>query len=265
MLPKNSFICIGILIAFGIIFPLIVAIVWVIKKKERFTTVLIGALTWLIFAIVLESIPKSFILSPTNPLGAFLANNIFLLSVVAALLAGLFEEIGRYIIFKTFLKNRTNKETAISHGIGHGGFEAMFLLLNAGIQLMVFAIMIEKGTFNQMIDTIVAAGGDPSNLTVIPEQLQTMSLSNNLAACFERCMAMLLHVGLSIIVFTSVRKKKIGLLILAILLHALIDIPAALYQFGVLNLFITEIIISVYAIIVFCFAYKRYYQDLQNE
>ena len=265
MLPKNSFICIGILIAFGIIFPLIVAIVWVIKKKERFTTVLIGALTWLIFAIVLESIPKSFILSPTNPLGAFLANNIFLLSVVAALLAGLFEEIGRYIIFKTFLEKRTNKETAISQGIGHGGFEAMFLLLNAGIQLMVFAIMIEKGTFNQMIDTIVAAGGDPSNLTVIPEQLQTMSLSNNLAACFERCMAMLLHVGLSIIVFTSVRKKKIGLLILAILLHALIDIPAALYQFGVLNLFITEIIISVYAIIVFCFAYKRYYQDLQNE
>ena len=238
---------------------------WVIKKKERFTTVLIGALTWFLFAIVLESIPKMFILSPTNPVGAFLVNNIFLLSLVGALLAGLFEEIGRYIIFKTILKNRTNKETAISHGIGHGGFEAIFILLSAGIQLLVFAIMIENGTFNQLIDSIAASGGNPSDLSVIPEQLQAMTLSNTLVTCLERCMAMLLHVGLSIIVFTSVRKKKIILLILAILLHTLIDIPAALYQFGVLNLFITELIISVYAIIVFCFAYKRYYEALESE
>lgn len=265
MLPINSFICIGILIAFGIIFPLIVAIVWVIKKKERFTTVLIGALTWLIFAIVLESIPKSFILSPTNPLGAFLANNIFLLSIVGALLAGLFEEIGRYIIFKTFLEKRTNKETAISQGIGHGGFEALFILLNVGIQLLLFAFLIQEGGFDALIEYIASAGVDPTQIAAVSDQLKTMSLSNTLVMCFERCMAMLLHVGLSIIVFTSVRKKKIGLLILAILLHTLIDIPAALYQFGVLNLFITEIIISVYAIIVFCFAYKRYYEALESE
>ena len=265
MLPINSFIYIGILIAFGIVFPLIVAIVWVIKKKERFTTVLIGALTWLIFAIVLESIPKSFILSPTNPVGAFLANNIFLLSVVGALLAGLFEEIGRYIIFKTFLEKRTNKETAISQGIGHGGFEALFILLNVGIQLLLFALLIQEGGFDALIEYIASAGVDPTQIAAVSDQLKTMSLSNTLVTCLERCMAMLLHVGLSIIVFTSVRKKKIGLLLLAILLHTLIDIPAALYQFGVLNLFITEIIISVYAIIVFCFAYKRYYEALESE
>ena len=34
--------------------PLVIAIVWTKKKKERFTTVLVGAATFFLFAMVLE-------------------------------------------------------------------------------------------------------------------------------------------------------------------------------------------------------------------
>jgi uncharacterized membrane protein YhfC len=53
-------------------------------------------------------------------------SHTWLYAVLGALLAGLFEETGRFIAFKFLLKKRTDRKTAISYGIGHGGFEAIF-------------------------------------------------------------------------------------------------------------------------------------------
>lgn len=261
MIGTSVFVYLGIMIAFGIIVPVAVAIWWVKTRKEKFSTVLIGALTWFVFAVILEAIPKAFLFNPGTSLGQTVMGNAVLFTLCGCLLAGVFEEVGRYVAFKTVLKKRTNRETGISHGIGHGGFEAAFLLCSMGIQYISYASMINAGTFDALISQVQATGVDASSLTAIPEQLAAMTFVGILFTMFERVYAMILHVGLSILVFNSVKRSKIGLLFLSILLHAIFDAPAALYQFGVLNLYVTEAFGVAFAIGFFVIVYRKMYLD----
>ena len=257
----SSYVGIGIMIAGGIILPLAVCIWWLLTKKEKVTTVLIGAATWFVFAIILESIPKVIIFNPSTSLGKTVLGNIVLYTVIGTLLAGIFEETGRLVAFKTLLRKRTNKETGISHGIGHGGFEAMFLMTVTGIQFIVYAAMINSGTFQAVIDQTAAMGADVSSLEALPAQIMAINPMTGVLNIVERIFAMLLHVGLSILVFNATRRSKIGYYLLAVLLHALFDVPAVLYQQGILNLYVVEAMLAVYATVffvtVYWFLYRR--------
>ena len=259
MIGTSTFVYMGIIIAVGIIMPLAVAIWWVKTRKDKFTTVLVGAATWFIFAIILETIPKAILFNQALPIGRAVIGNVFLYAFFGTLLAGVFEEVGRYVAFKTVLKKRTNRETGISHGIGHGGFEAMFIMVSLGIQNLIYCTMINGGTFGVLVNQAGLSETDVTTLNAIPEQLASWSLGYTAILIFERIYAMLLHVGLSVIVFNAVKQKRISLLLLAIILHMIFDIPAVLYQKGVLNIYVTEVIGAVMAIVFFIIAYKRLY------
>ena len=248
------------MIAFGVILPLGVTIWWLRKSHEKIKTVLVGAATWLVFAVILEAIPKMFLLNPAKSIGRTILGNAALATSVAALIAGIFEETGRLVAFKLILNKDKNKETSVSHGIGHGGFEALYLLGVSGVQYLSYASMINAGKFQELIDAAAAQGADVSSLKTLPQTLQSI---NALTSCFagvERIFAMLLHVGLSILVFYAVKRSKGGLYFLAVLFHALFDVPAALYQFGIIkNVFVVEALLAVYAIGFFIVVYKKLY------
>lgn len=261
MIGTSTFVSLGLIIAFGVIFPIVVAIWWIKTQKEKVTTVLVGAATWFVFAMILESIPKVIFFNPALSIGKTVMGNVVLYTVLGALLAGVFEETGRFIAFKTLLKKRTNRETSISHGIGHGGFEALYLLVLVGVQYMVYAAMINAGTFQDVIAQVAAMGADISTLQALPEQLMAWTSVTSLLWMIERIFGILVHTGLSIMVFYSVKKSKTWLFILAIVLHALFDVPAALYQFGTITeLYVVEAMFAVYSIVFFVIVYKVLYK-----
>lgn len=260
MIGTSVFVYMGIIIAVGILMPLTLAMWWVKTRNDKFTTVLVGAATWFLFAIVLETIPKAVLFNPATSIGRTVIGNTFLYVFFGVLLAGVFEEVGRYVAFKTVLKNRTNKETGISHGIGHGGFEVMFILVSLGVQNLTYAAMINGGTFGVLLNQGVLSEADIATLNAIPEQLASWSLGMTVIWILERVFAMLLHVGLSIIVFNAVKQKKIGLLFLAIALHMIIDTAPALYQKGVMSLITTEIVIAIMTIVFFVIIYGIFYK-----
>ncbi len=260
MVSIGTFVNFGVLTALGVIGPLVVAIWWVKTRKEKISTVLLGAATWIIFALVLESIPKFFLLTPMLPIGKTILSNVALFTAVGALLAGIFEETGRLIVFKFLLKKRKNREASISHGIGHGGFEALYILVSTGAQYLMFAVMINNGTFKNLIAQISAAGLDTAAYEAIPQQIASWTFATSLLMVAERAFAMLIHVGLSILVFYAVKKARMSLFFLAVLLHALMDVPAALYQAGVLNVYIAETMVAVYSVIFFVIVLRTLYQ-----
>ncbi len=262
MITTSTYMGITLMIALGVILPLAVAIWWVKTRKEKFTTVLVGAATWFVFAIILEGIPKGILFNPALPFGKTVMESAVLYTALGALLAGIFEETGRLVAFKTVLKKRTNKETAISHGIGHGGFEAMFIMGITGLQYIAYATMISTGTFQDVLAQTAATGVDVSSLEALPEQIMAITPLTSLPMLGERIFAMLLHVGLSIMVFYAVNESKIGFYVLAVVLHALFDVPAALYQVGVLNLYVVEAMLGVYAIAFFVIVYKVLYKRI---
>ena len=74
----------------------------------------------------------------------------------------------------------------------------------------------------------------------------------------ERLLAMLLHIGLTVIVFYGVLSAGKGYLPLAILLHMLMDTFAALYQRNVVPLWSVEVWAAFWTVIVLCIAVKLY-------
>lgn len=97
-----------------IIIPVILFIVWKIKTHEKVLPVIIGAVTWLLFAIILKLAPAYFLLQADNPIAKTISGNIWYTSILAGVLAGVFEETGRFVSFKTVLRKYEHSRSSIS-------------------------------------------------------------------------------------------------------------------------------------------------------
>ena len=143
----------------------------------------------------------------------------------------------------------------------------MFVLTITGVQYLAYASMINAGTFQDTVAQAAATGVDTSALQKIPEMLMDLTPLAGLVGIYERVFGMLLHVGLSIIVFYAVKKSKTKFYILAVILHTLFDVPAAFYQYGTIkNIYMIEALITVYAVVSFVIIYRRLYKkDVRDD
>ena len=253
----------------GIALPLITAIIWCKKKHEPFTTVLIGAATFLLFAIVIEKPLQALVISLDSPVSQFVNARPVLWGIIVGLFPGVFEETGRFVAFKTVLRKRKQRETGLSHGIGHGGFEALFILGITYIEYFIFAIMLNQGSFVELMIEPVKDTLTPEvvkQITGIVEQITTFSAATMGVALVDRLIAVLYHIGASIMVFYAVKdKKKWWLYPLSILIHTVIDGLLGLQLAGVFELsdVANEIIFAVEALAVFLGAFFLLYKKDQ--
>ncbi|MCR5328229.1 MAG: YhfC family intramembrane metalloprotease [Saccharofermentans sp.] len=256
----------------GIALPLVAAIIWCKKKHEQFTTVLIGAATFMLFAIVIEKPLQALLIMPTSlglsehSVSAFVNANPVLWGIIVGLFPGVFEETGRFVAFKTLLRKRTQRETGLTHGIGHGGFEAMFILGITYVEYFVFGLMINMGSFFELMiepvkDTLTPEVTEQINAIV--NQITTFNAGTMGLSLLDRLIAVLFHIGASIMVFYAVKdKKKIWLYPLAIVIHTAIDGFLGLQLAGVFEMsdMANEIIFAVEALAVFFAAFFLLYK-----
>ncbi len=250
--------------------PLAIAIIWTIKKKEKFTTVLIGAATFLLFAIILEKPIQNVLVFPTQMglpdtgVSQVINARPVLWAFVVGLFPGVFEETGRFVAYKTVLKNRKNRETSISYGIGHGGFEVMFLLGTTYATYIMYAVMINTGTFGTVMDQVMAKAPDQAGTVIaLANQIVAFSFADLAVGVVERIFAVLIHIGASIIVFYACKEKgRLWLYPLAILLHTGVDFIAALTLAGVWNPpnWMLEGVVGGMGVLVFCGAFFLLYK-----
>ena len=245
---------VGIIIAtvFSFAFPLLVAFWWGKKSEAKIYPFIVGAICFFVFAMMLEQILHSIVLIMDNPISRFMNDHTVAMIIYGALAAGIFEETGRLFGFKVLLKKYNEKSTAVAYGIGHGGMEVVLIL---GVTYLVYLLVM-------------------MGLPLVPtEQAQTIrdmagsiSVSTMCFAMLERVFTMIVHVALSMLVFVAVKdQKKFWLYPLAILLHALLDTPAAIYQVvGGIPIWAIECGIGVLAVIYF-FIGKRALDGYKEE
>ena len=228
-----------------IVVPIIIWIFWILKKKERFTTILIGAAVFVLFALILEKPIQNALIFPTymglpdHGAARFINARPVLWSILVGFFPGLFEETGRFVAFKTVLKKRKNKETSISYGLGHGGFEVILILGMNFVNYIIYALMINSGMYKTaVIDPIMQAAPEQLEAALaIPKQLAAFSVATLGIAIFERIFAVLFHMGASLLVFYACKdKKKFWLYPLAIILHTVMDGMLGLNMKGIINL-----------------------------
>ncbi len=258
-------IWLGIGAVLGIVVPLGIAIWWTIRKKENFTTILIGAAVFMLFALLLEKPIQNALILPDHGVSRFINARPVLWAFLVGLFPGVFEETGRFVAFKTVLKKRKNKETSISYGIGHGGIEVIIIFGMTYITYLSYAVMINTGTFQTVIDQVMAEA--PDQLGVVYQTMDaiaTFSFGTLSLGLLERVGAFLFHVGASILVFYACRdRRKFFLYPMAVLLHTAMDMFCGLYLNGTLQIsqVVLEIVIIIYGILVFIGAYFIYKND----
>ncbi|MBO0991609.1 YhfC family intramembrane metalloprotease [Bacillus sp. SD088] len=240
---------------FAIGLPIVLVVLFKKKFGISLYVLLIGMATFLVFALILENIPHTYFLVGNATTKEWLENP-WLYMLYGGLMAGLFEETGRLIMMKYVLKKYRDWKDGLSFGLGHGGFEAAVLVGISSISTLVMAIMINNGSFDSL------ASMEPS-LQMAKDQLTGSSALVWLGG-IERVSALAIQLGLSILVMYGVKNRKIIFYFLAILIHAIIDFPAALYQTGTIeNILFVEIVYALVAVIAIVWIVKsrRLYKE----
>ncbi|GEM_PF-251336 len=211
MIILNLFIC--------FILPIVVFIFLQIKYKKTFLPFLLGALAFFISQIVLR-IPII-----TNYLPHFVWYNVFQIKypylywIFLGLTAGIFEEVSRLFFIKLFMRRNHRYVDSITFGLGHGAIEAMLITGLVNINILIFSIMINNGTFDSNLFKL-----DSVTLSNVYYQCTNLTALNAIMSGIERIIAMGIHIGLTVVIFEGVLKKKsFKYLIFAILIHAAID------------------------------------------
>lgn len=247
MVSTTSIFLMGLAGLFSILLPFIFILVLKRKFKIQWIPILIGAATFIVFAMILEQISHLLILRPGSD-GAIplITDSPWLYVLYGVLAAGIFEETGRLVAFLLMKRKYRQLDSAISYGIGHGGIEAVIVLGLGMLNSIIFSVMINSG--NSLMDSLPAGTIDSitgtSNITYV-------------LSIVERIFAIGVHIGLSVIVFVSVMGKgRWWLFPLAIVLHALTNLTAAMMQAGLLtNMWIMYGGIIVMTLITLCIAY----------
>ncbi|MBR5310483.1 MAG: YhfC family intramembrane metalloprotease [Oscillospiraceae bacterium] len=249
-IPFSAIICMGMEALFGIVLPLLLAFFWYKKKNGRIIPMLIGAATFFIAAVVLEGIFHALFLYVITPVADFINSNFWVYVLYGSLMAGIFEETGRFISFKLMKKRYNGLNDAVSFGIGHGGFECAYVLGIGVGGYIVMALMINMGLGN-----LIFAGMTEEEMALtapIFESISSITPGYALAAIMERISAITFHICNSVIVFSGVKNGKTSRLFVAIAMHALFNIIALTLSeyFGIA---VTEIsLFAVAMLFAFC-------------
>lgn len=248
MVATSTIIAIAINLLLGLVIPAVLYVV--VKKKfagER-KAFFIGCAIMFGFAFVLESFVHSIVLG--GSLGKTITGNIWLYALYGGAMAALFEETGRFVAFRFFLKNHENDGNALLYGAGHGGFEAFYLLFFSGINNLAFALMLNGGGAEAL--TAGLTGDALLQIEATIDQMQNLSWWVFLLSPIERLAAIVIHLSLSVIVWFGVKERNYALVGLSMLLHFGVDFVTVILnqmfaRFGSGGMLLTEAAVWIMA------------------
>lgn len=241
---------ISTLVAFGV--PIALLVVIRKKTKARISSFFIGCLTFIIFAMILESIMHNFVLSST---GNAIKGNVWAYAIYGGLAASIFEETGRFLAMKFIMKKSLTKGNALMYGAGHGGIEAVLLVGLTYISNIIIAVLANSGTLEKSLSVLDSATYE----TTVSQLSSLWSLNSGMffVAGIERISAITLHIAFSVFVYKTVKTGKAQYILFAYLLHFLVD-AGTILLLGKVSIVWLEVIVMAAAIIAAFFAVKLY-------
>ena len=257
---KSSIPSLIITVILMIAIPVSFFVFWRVKHKGQtnISWLIAGAVGFIVSARVLELGVHYFCIIADNPVSRFINGNTAAFVLYGITMAGVFEECGRYIVLNNIMKKNRTRENAVLYGIGHGGIEILAVLLPGMISSLVIAILFSAGDTENVLRMLNITEETAS--AVLPAVQAAASFDYAMMAMnvIERLLAMFLHIGLTVIVFYGIRNAKSRFLLLAIILHMLMDTFPALYQRGVVQLWAVESWAALWTAVVGFIAVRLY-------
>ena len=162
VIGKSSIPSLVITIILMIAIPVAFFIFWRKKYKEQtnISWVIAGAVGFIVSARVLELGVHMLCIVSDNPVSRFINGNTVVFVLYGTVMAGVFEECGRYIVLKYIMKKNRTRENAILYGIGHGGIEILAVLIPSMISFLLIAVMFSAGDMRNGQSLVVRALAD---------------------------------------------------------------------------------------------------------
>lgn len=241
---------------FTVILPLGLGLFFWKRARGRWRFFFLGCVIFPVFAMVLEQLVHGLLLY--GAMGPALQGNLWLYALYAGLMAGIFEECGRWLAFRLSLRWSRGPEDALMYGAGHGGIEAVLLAGMTMVNNIVISLALNRGglaAVEELMGPIPEAG-----LAAI-QGLAATPAGVYFWTAFERLAAVGLHIALSVLVYAAVRgKDRWYWFPAAILIHALVDMAAVLTN-AVFPIAVTEGIIALLTLGVIFLTRKIYLDE----
>jgi uncharacterized membrane protein YhfC len=222
-LPVNSGFLLGmaVTVVFVVAYPLVLAVIAHRRLHVGWRYVAYGAIVFFV-AQLATRVPIVQIVQ--SAIGEQLKASQALMwtwLVVLALTAGLFEEVGRYIGYRVFMRREDKTwSKAIMYGLGHGGLESMVLVGGLTLVGLINLWSVANGGLSQLPE---------DQRALAAQQLQSLNAQPGwtaLLAAWERLWTVPIQVAFSVIVLQVFRRGKLIWLVWAILGHAFVDLVA---------------------------------------
>lgn len=231
MVHSSSLAAICFTLICTLIAPLVVSIIYAVKNKGQkiASALLLGGAGFFIMQMLVR-LPLMSVLSFIPAFTEFSNNHYLLYCLILAMTAALFELIGRLVVARILSKELTYKRS-FAAGLGHGGIESIFIVGIAYINNLLYALMINQGAFDAIVEQTAATGVDTSQLTAVKDALIQTAPQLYLLAAYERILTIITHIALSMLVCYFVAKKDTWKgLGLCFLIHTLIDFVAPVFN-----------------------------------
>lgn len=243
----------SLVISMGV--PVVLLIVISKKTHAKISSFFIGCGIFVGFALILEQILHTIVLSVAGPV---ILENFYLYGLYGGLAAALFEETGRFIAMKFCMKKSLDRGNALMYGVGHGGAEAILILGLTSINNLVTSIMINSGAIQLTMESL------PNELQETTFQ-QLTALWQLPAWQFymggvERLSAIVLQIGFSVLMYTAVKTGRKAYLAGAYLAHFAADFLMVVFT-SIVPVWAVELVVIMIAAIIGAYAAKLYRDD----
>lgn len=223
----------------------------VVREKVEFRQAVFGLVTYFVFVILLKGMVDGIMLADGQPM----LNNKIQYVLYTVCVSALFEEVSKFAFFKLYMKNKYERCTAaVGFGIGFAAYSCIYVGIMA---VSNFALALTVQQYG--LDNVIAESAPESaaELQVILEAMCTADPWGFFMEGINKLFFLIQQIAFSVLVwYAASRDDSQYLLPGAIVLHAAISVPLALYQFdGSLGLVKADIIYCVMVALVAIFAW----------
>lgn len=242
------------------VLPIIYVVYW--KKecgeKASFKALAIGAAGFLVSARVLELGVHMGCIVLDNPVSRFINGNTPAYVIYGIMMAGVFEECGRYVVIKYLMKKNKNRENMVMYGIGHGGIEVWSITLLSVISYLAIALSIKTMGLDEALKSM---GITADTVDKAAPTIAAVAGFTGVTAFWyvvERIFCMFVHISLTVVVAFGIAKNQKKYLPLAIFAHAAVDLLPCLYQRQIGTMWMVEGWLLLGAVLLVIWSRKLY-------
>ena len=234
-----------------------------VKNKRSVKPFLLGAAAFIVSQLLLRTPLLQNVLPKFGWYTAMTVSHPFLNWIFLGLTAGIFEETARWICIRFCLKKHRRFSDGVVFGLGHGGAEAILIVGISNLNYFLITFVLASGkSLTQTFGIPEAAAAQ------VEAGLSGITFSDAVAGGAERVLALLMHVGFTMIVFYGVRRgKSLRYLLAAILIHGFIDASIGFWQAAGVTGWALEGIFAVYVVLLLAWVVwcRKRLNDMEGE